>query len=31
MTVSTVVKTLGLVLSLGFDTFAVADGLGMRD
>ena len=29
MTASTIVKTLGLVLSLGFDTFAVAVGLGI--
>jgi putative Mn2+ efflux pump MntP len=29
VTVSTIVKTLGLVLSLGFDTFAVAVGLGI--
>jgi hypothetical protein len=29
MTVSTIVKTLGLVLSLGFDTIAVAVGLGI--
>lgn len=29
VTTATVIKTLGLVLSLGFDTFAVAVGLGM--
>jgi putative Mn2+ efflux pump MntP len=29
LSASTIIKTLGLVLSLGFDTFAVAVGLGM--